>query len=43
MCLTLEKKHYSAFVACDALPKLLEERDISELYMVGINTDYCVF
>eukprot|EP00172_Hildenbrandia_rubra_P000537 Plantae.Rhodophyta-Hildenbrandia_rubra.ctg12759.p1 GENE.Plantae.Rhodophyta-Hildenbrandia_rubra.ctg12759~~Plantae.Rhodophyta-Hildenbrandia_rubra.ctg12759.p1 ORF type:complete len:199 (-),score=20.85 Plantae.Rhodophyta-Hildenbrandia_rubra.ctg12759:1679-2275(-) len=36
------KKHYSSFVNSKLLERLNEER-IDEVYVVGINTDYCVF
>eukprot|EP00405_Crypthecodinium_cohnii_P017812 CAMPEP_0206457964 /NCGR_PEP_ID=MMETSP0324_2-20121206/23279_1 /ASSEMBLY_ACC=CAM_ASM_000836 /TAXON_ID=2866 /ORGANISM="Crypthecodinium cohnii, Strain Seligo" /LENGTH=211 /DNA_ID=CAMNT_0053929195 /DNA_START=32 /DNA_END=667 /DNA_ORIENTATION=- len=36
------KKHYSCFVDTQ-LKKLLTDAEVSEAYLVGINTDYCVF
>ena len=38
----LEKKHYSAFVDSDLLARLTEAA-VDEVYVVGINTDYCIF
>lgn len=41
----IEKKHYSCFVNSDLMDRLKEVKDppISEVFIVGINTDYCVF
>ena len=37
----VEKKHYSCFVDSKLLEKL-NEKKIEEVYIVGINTNYCV-
>lgn len=38
----VEKKHYSSFVDSD-LMRILEAASIKQVFIVGINTDYCVF
>ena len=37
------KKHYSSFVDCPLLEEKLRAANISHVYLVGINTDYCIF
>jgi len=36
------KKHYSSFVD-SALQDVLDKAEITDVYIVGINTDYCIF
>lgn len=36
------KKHYSSFVASDVLARL-QSAQIQDVYVVGINTDFCIF
>lgn len=38
----MEKKHYSSFVDSPLLTKLIKN-NIEEVYLVGINTDFCIF
>ena len=38
----VEKKHYSSFVDSPLLD-MLQQHDITDLYITGINTDYCIF
>jgi len=38
----IEKKHYSSFVDSH-LQARLQQEEITDVYLVGINTDYCIF
>jgi len=39
----IPKKHYSSFVDAPLLMERLQSQQITDVFLVGINTDYCIF